>query len=184
MEGHPFAPARPSGPGQSPAHTGAASAGPASSQRLPSSPGSALQASGLQVLSPISKSQEGRGPRTSLRPPGRLGTRSLDRGSHDVPGGLCNQSPLVLGRGGGPSLVRRPDPSRRVGKAAELPGPSNPGRPALRSPLAPLSSACWGSSGRPAQQSRQAARRGAMTGAGPGDGHSVAAASARHGRNK
>lgn len=36
--------------------------------------------------------------------PGRLGTRSLDRSSHDVPGGLCNQSPWC--RGGGRTRVQ------------------------------------------------------------------------------
>lgn len=165
--------------------------GPASSQRPPSSPEPALLRA-KQICRPrvykcalrSPNSREGASPEPACAPLGAWGLRSLDRGSHAVPDGLYNQSPWCWGRG-------RPEssPASRSRQGARQGGGASPPfrpwkaaprvlpRPPLLGPLERLGAAR-------AQQSRQAARRGAATGAGPGDGHSVAAASARRDRNK
>lgn len=56
----------------------------------------------------------------------------------------------------------RASSSCQVAKAGEVPSQSGPGRPPLRSSLAPLSSAFLGISEGPAQQSRQAAGRAGL----------------------
>lgn len=61
----------------------------------------------------------------------------------------------------------RASSSCQVAKAGEVPSQSGPGRPPLKSSLAPLSSAFLGISEGPAQQSRQAAGRGAAAGVVP-----------------
>lgn len=183
--------ARISRPGQNPQHTGAASAchgpSPGTKAHLPchsQSSSEPARPAGLRTTSGLSdfKIPKRRVPRTSVRPQGALGHAVWIEATMTCQA-ACATSLHGAGGKGGPESSQASS-SCQVAKAGEVPGQSGPGRPPLRSSLAPLSSACSGISEGPAQQSRLAARRGAATGVGPGDGHSVAAASARRGRNK
>lgn len=110
----------------------------------------------------VSKSQRGCDPRTSVRPPGRLGTRSVDRSSHDVPGGLCNQSPWCWAGAG----KRKAWSSRASGSYQGWlrRGASRPVRPCEAAPRVlprpPLLSLLGDLRGAPRSSRRLAARRG------------------------
>lgn len=183
--------ARIAGPGQSPWHTGAASGchrpSPGAQARLPchsrSSSGPARTA-GLRTTSALSGFKIPKRARfpTQRAPRGASG-RAVWTEAAMTCQAACATSLHGAGVGAGPGSSRASS-SRQGWPRRSASPPVRPGRPPLRSSLAPLYSGCWGISEGPAQQSRQAARRGAATGVGPGDGHSVAAASARRGGNK
>lgn len=155
--------ARISRPGQDPQYTGAAFAchrpSPGTKAHLPchsqSSSGPARPA-GLRTTSGLFDFKNPKAALSSNQraPPGRLGTRSLDRSNHDVPGGLCNQSPWCWGAQEDPSLAGRPAsvkwPRRGRFRASQAlgdrpsgpPSPPSP-RPARESLSGPRSSRAW-----------------------------------------
>lgn len=108
-----------------------------------------LQASGLPVVSVISKSTDRRVPRTSVRPQGALG-RAVWTEAAMTCQAACATSLHGAGGEGGPESSRASS-SCQVAKAGEVPGQSGPGRPPLGSSLAPLSAACLGISEGPGQ---------------------------------
>lgn len=147
-----------SSPGQSPQHTGAAcpchGLSPGAKARLPChSQSSSVSArpAGLRATSGLCdfKIPERRVPRTSVRPQGALG-RAVWTEAAMTCQAACTTSLLGSGGEGGPESSRASS-SCQVAKAGKVPCQSGPGRPPLRSSLAPLSSACLGISEGPEQ---------------------------------
>lgn len=155
--------------GQNPKHTGVGLCQlPALSwSRLPchSQSSGPARPAGLRTrndLSDVRISKPKRSP-SGVIPQDAFGTRSLDRSSHDQPGGLYNQSPWcwVGGRGKDSSLFQRLRFLSWIAEARIFHSQIDPWRLPLRSPFVPPSPASGESEG-PVQQSRQAQRGGPL----------------------